>query len=227
MKRGIRLINYLFLAASPVMAALYYRIGGLPMKAASAAVFALLGLINSAYAVKMRRYNPVYMLLALLLCMTADIVLGYSFLAGAGIFALGHVLFFIAFSRMEKLKWGDLLPGLILFIPAALWLITDKRFRFRPAAMEYVCIGYALVISLMMGKATANLLRNRNAAYLLLTLGCGLFVVSDIMLVLHVFGRGPRWTDTVCLFTYFPGQCITAHAMMHLAEGRNRTAEKR
>ena len=119
MEKVMACVNVLFLALSLAGAAYYEAVGGLRMKALSAGVFALLGLINGAYALKMRRFNPLYMCLALLVCMTADIVLGYSFVAGAGVFALGHVLYFTAFCRMEKLRLADLMPGMLLFITTA------------------------------------------------------------------------------------------------------------
>lgn len=222
MKKSIRCLNGLFLILSLVGAGVYDQRGGQKIKALNAAVFAALGLINGVYALKLRRFNPLYMVLALLLGMTADIMLHYSFIGGALIFALGHGLYFTAFCCMEKLRLRDLLPGIVLFIPTELWLLLSPRFRFGSGLMEGICVGYALIISLMLGKALANFMRNRNMAYFLLVLGCGLFVFSDIMLVLNVFGRAPRWTDTACLYTYFSGQCITAHAMMYLAEGKNR-----
>ena len=221
MKKGICCLNGLFLLVSLIGVSVYDQRGGLMIKALNAAVFAVLGLINGAYALKLRRFNPLYMVLALLLGMTADVMLHYSFIGGALIFALGHALYFIAFCRMERLRLSDLIPGILLFMPTGLWLLLSPRFRFGSDLMEGVCVGYALIISLMMGKALANFMRNRNIAYGLIVLGCGLFVFSDIMLVLRAFARAPRWTDTACLYTYFPGQCITAHAMMYLAEGKN------
>lgn len=214
----IRGVNYLFLLLSVVSACAYDRLGGLTLKALSAAVFALLGLINAGYALKTRKFNPLYMLLALLFCMAADIALWHSFIVGALLFAVGHLFYFAGFCRLEKLRKGDLLYGAALFVPVCVLMLCWKKLRFGSELMQGVCIGYALIISLMFSKAVANCRRKKCRAYALIALGSAMFVFSDIMLLLNLFVHAPAITDTLCLYTYFPGQCILAHSMYYLAE---------
>jgi len=218
MKKCIRYINYLFLIISLIGSYFYDRMGTLPVKTANAAVFMTLGLINAGYTLKLRRFNPLYMVLALAFCMSADVTLWHSFMLGAGLFAIGHVFFVAAYCRMEKFRWSDLIPGVILFVPVGAMMLFWKQFDYGSALMKGICIGYALIISLMFSKAFSNYRRNKCRAYALMALGSAMFVFSDFMLLLELFAGAPAITDTLCLFTYFPGQCIQAHAISYLAE---------
>ena len=76
--------------------------------------------------------------------------------------------------------------------------------------MTAVAVVYALVISVMLGKALSNLITKRSVLNLLVFVGSLLFFVSDIALAFNVFGGSPSWSNTLCLFTYFPGQCVIA-----------------
>lgn len=218
MKKCLRWINYLFLILSVAAAYCYDRFGGLTIKTLNASVFMGLGLINSAYAWKTRRFNPVYMLLALAFCMAADVTLWFAFIPGAALFAVGHVFYFVAFCKMEKFRAGDLIPGAALFVPIGLWMLLWQGFNFGGGLMQGICLGYALIISLMFGKAAANYLRTREKTLGIIALGSAMFVFSDFMLLLNLFAGAPHITDTLCLFTYFPGQCVQAYAIYRLTE---------
>jgi len=111
-----------------------------------------------------------------------------------------------------------LLCGVILFVPVGAMMLFWKQFDYGSALMKGICIGYALIISLMFSKAFSNYRRNKCRAYALMALGSAMFVFSDFMLLLELFAGAPAITDTLCLFTYFPGQCIQAHAISYLAE---------
>ena len=102
------------------------------------------------------------------------------------------------------------------------WLILlTPLFDFGSALMEGICIGYAFVISCMVGKTFANLLRERNTVTVLLVIGSCLFYFSDLMLVLCAFGGGPKITDTLCIYTYIPAQCLLAHSVFHFVNKEN------
>lgn len=215
--KRIRYINYLFLILSLVAAVVYDRLSGLTIKTINASIFMTLGLINAGYAFKKRAFNPLCMVLALAFCMAADVTLWHSFLFGAALFAIGHVFYFICYCKREKFLWSDLIPGAILFVPVCALMLLWKRFDYGSALMKGICIGYALIISLMFSKAFSNYRRKKCRAYALMALGSAMFVFSDFMLLLELFAGAPPITDTLCVLTYFPGQCIQAHAMYHLA----------
>lgn len=220
MNKFCRGANGLLLVTTAVSCVCYDIFGGLWLKALTASWFALLGLVNLSLCLREKKTGRgfVFLLtLGLLVCMTADVVLGFDFLMGAVIFALGHVLYILAYCRLEKPAVGDLLPAGVIFLGTAL-LLMMPMFDFGGAVMEAVCWVYGAIISCMVGKAFANYRRSRGRVTGLLLLGSGMFFFSDLMLVLCWFAGAPQITDSLCLFTYFPGQAVLAHALYHYAK---------
>ena len=218
MKKTIGLLNILLLAVSLGLTVYYHLEGGLLLKGITASGFVALGLVNLVYALLAKtpdRKYPLWMAAGLAVCMTGDIVLNISFISGAAIFALGHIFYCVAFCCLLKPRKADLLPIAVGFAAALMIIKLVPTLDFGTPLMEWVCIGYALVISCMVGKTMANFLRQRNPVTTLLLIGSCLFFFSDLMLVLNCFGDAPKITDTLCLYTYFPGQCLLAHSVYH------------
>ena len=76
-----------------------------------------------------------------------------------------------------------------------------------------VCIVYALIISLMLGKAIGNLIKEQNALTITIATASTLFFFSDLMLVFDWFIGLWNWTDHACMGTYYPALCLLAFAM--------------
>ena len=111
----------------------------------------------------------------------------------------------------------DIIPIAIFFAGAAVLLLFYKRFRFGSTMMQQVCIGYALIISMMVGKAAANCWRKPDAMLMVALIGSVMFFISDMMLALYKFARMPRICDILCLAFYYPGQCMLGFsAYMHI-----------
>lgn len=192
--------------------------GSLMMKGTTAGCFALLALVNLLHAlcVRPRRLAfPLTLSLGLILAMLGDILLGRSFLLGAGLFAAGHVLYAGAMYLRQRFSLLDaLMMGVMLLIALAILTFTPGL-SFSDPAMGAVCHVYAVIISVMAGKAVSGFLRERSLLTGLLALGSVMFYISDVMLLLAWFASAGSWADTACLWTYFPGQGILAHAIYH------------
>ena len=156
---------------------------------------------------------PAMMMVGLSLCWIADIVLNITFIPGALIFAIGHVFYFIAYSRLIKFEKNDLIPSVIIFVCAASLVLFVPIFDFGIPLMQYIILGYALIISLMVGKAISNMRRENTSLTKLIVFGSILFFFSDLMLLLCYFAGAPQITDSLCLFTYYPGQYLLAHSI--------------
>ncbi|MBQ3047627.1 MAG: lysoplasmalogenase, partial [Clostridia bacterium] len=87
-------------------------------------------------------------------------------------------------------------------------------FNFDEAIMMIVCLVYALIISLMVGKTISNLITQKSLLNIVLVIGSILFFISDLMLLLNVFGGLPEITDILCLATYYPAQCFLAFSIL-------------
>ena len=218
MKKTFGLLNILLLAVSLGLTVYYHLEGGLLLKGITASGFVALGLVNLVYALLAKtpdRKYPLWMAAGLAVCMTGDIVLNISFISGAAIFALGHIFYCVAFCCLLTPRKADLLPIAVVFAAALMIIKLVPTLDFGTPLMEWVCTGCALVLSCMVGKTMANFLRQRNPGTTLLLIGSCLFFFSDLMLVLNCFGDAPKITDTLCLYTYFPGQCLLAHSVYH------------
>ena len=220
MKKTVFLtLNILLLAVLAVCTYIYMEIDGrLVMKGVTASCFVALGLVNLIYAAltKPRKLAfPVVLALGLCFAMAGDLLLGWNFIIGAGLFAVGHILYAAAMYTRQHFAKLDACMSLVMFVIAMLILTFTPGMRFPDPLMRIVCYVYAVIISCMAGKAISGFLREKTLTNGLLALGSILFYFSDVMLVLSWFAGAGRWADVCCLCTYFPGQGILAHSAWH------------
>lgn len=217
MKRTFQILNLIMITGSLANAVNYYLKGGLLFKGIASFSFALLGLVNLVYALCSKNKSlgfPMGMFTALVLSMIADVVLNLHFIPGAILFALAHVIYLAAYCTLEPFHKKDLIPmGLVIVL--CLGITNMPLFLIVDSTMKAIVTVYCIVISCMLGKAISNFLRKKNTLNLLLAAGCLLFWFSDLMLALELFATGRRIANTLCLFTYFPGQTLLAHSIYH------------
>ncbi len=227
LKTLILLINVFLIMGVLLGDICYISLGGLLTKGLTSGIFVLLGIANVVYIFVSKNKSikfPLIMLTGLVFAMLGDIILNVEFIVGAILFAIGHVFYFVAYCFLAKFKWIDLLFGLAIFVPSLLFITLVPMFDFGGALMEIVCVVYALIISLMVGKALSNLVREKNLQNILILIGSILFFFSDLMLLLNVFGAMPKAVDVLCLATYYPAECILAFAiLMHKDKTLNET----
>ena len=162
------------------------------------------------------------MLIGLAFTMVADIVLNIHFIAGAILFAVGHIFYAISYYQLKRWNWLDLICSLVLAFPAVLWITLAPMFNFGGALMELVVVFYAVIISCMVGKTISNFITSilRHQDYkleLIILIGSILFFFSDCMLLLNKFGaftKDIRQVLTVlCLASYYPAQILLASSI--------------
>ena len=223
-------LNVLFIVALCVINFFYQKADfNDTLKFIGSSCFAIQGLINLFYAYKTKQANMkfyVIMAIGLIFAMAGDVAIEFVFVAGAGLFAIGHVWFIVAYCVLNKFNWNDLIYGAVLFVGAALFILLFKGLKFNPVFMKWVCLIYALIISLMLGKAISNLVRERNVINILLVVGSTLFFFSDFMLLLNNFMGTLSWTLHACLATYFPALSILAFTMYYKIFNDNKIENK-
>lgn len=195
---------------------LYLQTGALIAKGLTSATFVLMGAVNLLYLIlnKNRDYRfPALLLTGLVFAMLGDIILNIHFIGGAALFAIGHLWFFVAYCFAQKFRWTDLIYGAVILVPSVLFITLAPLLDFGGVLMEIVCVVYAIIISLMVGKAIANLVRAKNWPSLIVMVGSILFFFSDLMLLLNVFGGVSRIFDTLCLATYYPAEALLAFSI--------------
>ncbi|MBE5758244.1 MAG: lysoplasmalogenase [Clostridiales bacterium] len=219
MKKYINFINYLMMAVILGLDIWYILQGGLWLKTLTSSIFVLLGIINLIYAIKSKcsLKFPIILVVALAVAMAGDVVINIDFMSGAIIFALGHVFYIIAYSFIEKFEWKNLIFASAIFVPSLLIILLLPVLNFDESIMKVICCIYALIISIMVGKAIANYLKDKSLCNLMILIGSALFFISDFMLLLDVFGH-VNLTGLFCLLTYYPGQILIAYSVKHYVE---------
>lgn len=139
------------------------------------------------------------------------------FVIGAGLFAVGHIWFFIAYCTLEKIKLRDILYAITIFAFALAVELLIPIFDYD--GMTMLVIIYAFVISIMLGKAISNYIGKRNSlAYFIIMLGSVLFFLSDLMLLFNVFGGVGIWADNLCLIFYYPAEYLLAISIFYASK---------
>ena len=208
-------LNAIFLALIVAGDVCYTIFGGLWLKGLTSLMFVVLGVINLIYAIKNKtKYLKfsVWLVVGLTFAMLGDIVLNLYFIGGAILFAIGHVFFFVAYCFVSKFKTTDLIYTALIFVPSLMVLLFVPILNYGGILMQMVCIIYALIISLMLGKAVSNFVREKNLFTLIILIGCILFFFSDLMLLFDVFA-GLKVAGILCLATYYPAEFILAHSI--------------
>ena len=214
--KGIFALNLVLAVLVQVAMVWYLDCGGLWRKGLTSFGFVLLGVLNLAYLIAGRKRSlrfPWILVVGLVFAMLGDIVLNVNFIGSALLFAVGHIFYVISYAQLQRIGNLDLLLSGMIFAAASLFLLFAPIFDFGDPVMKGICIGYALVISCMVGKAFGNAAREHTVTNILLAAGSFLFFFSDLMLVLYVFADAPHIVDTLCVATYYPAQCVLAHAM--------------
>lgn len=213
MKKLFLILNVIF--ATGVFAGNYFYLteGGLLIKSFCSGGFALLGIINLVYTVLTKKRNikfAVAMSVGLILAMLGDIFLGFDFIVGASLFAGGHICYFVGQSFLKKPRIKDLATAGIIFLCAGSFILFCPLLTFDTPVMKWVCLAYAMIISLMVGKSISNVSTEQSVLTAVLAVGCVLFFFSDLMLVFDWFMNGGRITGILCMSTYYPAEVMLA-----------------
>lgn len=210
-------INLLLTCAVLVLNYFYqYHNFNYTLKCCASTCFALIGAVNLLLAWRTKQYHMrVYVLLALgvVFAMLGDVAINPSFVIGAALFALGHVFLVAAYCALQPVRKADVLFSAVLIAGSLAFLLLYPHFTFAHPAFHAICVIYAVIISVMLGKAAGNFLHCPNLFYGLLALGSLLFFFSDLMLLLHWFVGRWSWTNHACMATYYPSVCIMGLAM--------------
>ena len=214
----LKQVNIALLVCAFVCLICYDHFRGLWLKGVTSSWFVMLGGVN-LWAVRRLQWKQqrffVLMEAGLLCGMCADVLLGVAFFAGIGVFALGHILYLAAFYCLEKVCLRDLWIILPLSLISMFVVVGTPWITVEDPILEKLLLGYALIISAMLGKAISNLIQNPSRYRWLLAIGSVLFWFSDLMLAVDMFGQPSRLTWILCSYSYWPAQNILAHSLFY------------
>ncbi len=183
-------------------------------KSFTSLLFVAVGVVNFIAAV--REKNNInfaaILLTGLVFAMLGDIILEIQFIIGALLFGIGHIFFFVSYCAILRFRIRDLIYGMAVFMPSLLIILFAPFLKFTDNIMLIVCIVYALVISMMLGKAISNIVQVTNKQTIITLIGSLLFFISDMMLLFSQFGGVPL-TGIFCLLTYYPAEFLLAYSI--------------
>ena len=209
-------VNAVVVAIICVLAYVYQKMGfSQKIKFINSATFSALGFFNLAYALITKRAKPIFyigMAIGLFFAFLADYFIDRNFVLGVAVFALAHISFVLAYCFLQKYKLLDLFVSLALFLSSAIFLLVVPFVNYDIFALRLVCVGYALIISSMVGKSLGNFIRNKNYSTGVMAFASVLFFFSDLMLVFSAFVTNWKWADNVCMGTYYPAVSLLAFA---------------
>lgn len=211
-------VNILLMIGAMGCLVCYDIFGGLWLKGVTSLWFVVLGGVNCLAARNLAKHEKSFFLLmwAGMFCgCCADVLLGLVFVAGVGVFALGHVLYLAAFFRMEKPRKQDLWYFLPMAAVSLFIVVGTPWINVEDPVMEKVLLGYAVVIAAMVAKALSNFRVRPSRARALIALGSLMFWFSDLVLAVDMFGQSSRLTWVLCSYSYWPAQSILAHSLFH------------
>ena len=217
MKKSAYILNSIFLLAIIILDIFYIVNGGIILKSITSACFFMLGVINLIFVLRMKTEKikfSILLLVGLFFAMLGDILLEINFIVGAIFFAIGHIFYFTSFCWLERFKWTDLIFGFVIFIPSVLVITLYPHFDFGGVVMEVLCVFYALVISLMVGKAVSTYIAKKSLSRLIIMIGTILFFFSDLMLLFNVFSSVSSAFGVLCLATYYPAEFLLAFSIL-------------
>ncbi len=200
------------------------------LKTITSSLFLILGILNfillyKDFKSKSIKLYGLFNMLALLFCFLGDVLLIDFFIVGAVFFALGHLLFIIAFSFLNKFNLKDIIAGLILFAICLCVILIVPVFEFN--GMLPVILTYAFIISFMLGKSFTNFIFNTkytNTFLALISFGALLFFLSDLMLLFNVFSDVS--TGNACLSLYYPAQFVLAYSILFMNQSEISSVKK-
>lgn len=225
--KGIDIFNIAFFVAIIISDVCYLFIDTSEYitKTIASLVFVIGGFVNLVYVLKNRdKFNAHpnfkwWMMAGLISACLGDILLIDYFILGVIFFALGHVLFFISFLAIQKFKLIDIIYGGSLFVVCALIILLYKGFDFD--GMKFLILIYALIISLMVGKAVSNFTSEKSTNNLIVAIGTIMFFMSDFFLLFRLFADWGRIGSILCLVFYYPAEFILAYSINIISKEKN------
>ena len=138
MKKLVLPLNIIFLGLSLACDTALIITHLYPIKITASVFFMLAATVNLIYALKYfpdKKLPSVILTVGVFFAMSADIAINLNFIAGAAIFALGHICYFIAYSLIQKPRPTDFIPAMIIFIPIALFMMFSPLLDFGSVMM--------------------------------------------------------------------------------------------
>ena len=205
------LVNAFFLIATIVTDILYMIKGNAYVfKTIASATFVLCAMVNLilvfVFKYASNKKFVIFLFVGQVFAMLGDILLIDHFIIGAVLFAIGHIFYFVSYCCLKPFKWLDL-AFIFGAIGVSLCIIFASKIDLNDQMP--LILGYAIIISCMLGKSATLFLDNAKIASIIFA-GSLMFYLSDMFLMFTIFSSMGRVGSILCLAFYYPAEYILA-----------------
>ncbi len=151
----------------------------------------------------------IFMFIGQIFACIGDILLIDFFIIGACFFAISHIFFFVSYFFLQKFKWQDLIYIVTTIIFSIAFILISKVDLGSLAILVFI---YAIVISTMLGKSL-TLFKGSKIIASVIFIGSLMFYLSDLFLMLNIFGNVSFNADAFCLIFYYPAEFVLASSV--------------
>lgn len=195
-------------------------------KGSASMCFVLAGVINLIVNKKKDIKYSAAILLALFFGFIGDVSIMIKFLLGAAFFLVGHIVYFVAYHFILPFHKKQLLDMGITWLVTETLLLSLSMIRHKDTKTMIVCVLYATVISLMVGKAIYNYRMINDKSTLVICVASIAFLISDMFVAISSFKILPTdWIRMTGLCFYYPSQFVLAQSILKEKE-MNETSKK-
>lgn len=143
---------------------------------------------------------PWVVCIAAILCVIADVVLQWNFIAGGAIFGGAHILFMISFLLRIKGLGLTVIFFILLF---GIMLFIQRKNLINFKGKMILAVSYAVLLSGMASLGMTIFLQYRNLTGFLIALGGGCFYISDNILAKTLFSESQKKNHDACLLLFY------------------------
>lgn len=224
----MRFLTYIVAASSIVMPVITQKTGlskkhGLPFKMLCAFLYLITGVLSALSFGSVNEY-ALMILAALVLGVLGDFFLEYKkkkfFPLGAVLFALGHIIYSVAFLTVgnnKALPYIGAVLGITLAVTAVVFAFAKTKLKLKGKKIMILAYAPVLVFSFACA-AVRGALELQNGEILLglcLVAGGILFFASDIMIGVGKGGiKRPKILHNAVSYTYFAAQTLFALSIL-------------
>ena len=184
---------------------------------------AVFNLIYYFFRFKKIKVYQVVLLVGIIFSCLADGLLNLDFKVFLTLFLTGHLMYIVAFYSVKKFHYLDIIFSLIIFVFSASIILFVPIFNFYQDYIKYLCLIYALVLSVVVGKSFSNLILNKKPLTIVMFIGSIMFYISDFVLLFNMFATHNIILDVLCLSIYYPSVMIFSNSLLCTNSNNDKT----
>ncbi|NMD38780.1 MAG: hypothetical protein GYA87_08905 [Christensenellaceae bacterium] len=180
----------------------------------------LISIAIAAYSFyKLHNIYTTNILIALIICIIADVVIFFNFIGGTIIFALGHIFYiYLLFKLNVSIKLFFLFFLLFTFVIFII-VYRNKKALIKLLKTNNIILAlpfilYSLMLITLLSFSYSVAFVNTSVENVLLCLGINFFVISDITLVFNIIYPTNKTKERISLSFYYVGQFLIANAAL-------------